>query len=403
MPFPRFAKRLVLILLVLATATALWDITTYDRDAWLADYARIKHDAAQGYANLDWVVEQRGVDLAALDRDTTAALQHAHSRVRAFLALRRFVRAFNDPHLRMAPGERPVAAPSPESSSADEPGDLPAGTDCKSAGYEEGDHAFTLPFERMPSWTPMRNGDFPSGMAGDAGVLRIAQFGEDQYLAACQAVFKPGIGARALQLAVRARQQALLEATIAELRTRGARRLVVDVTGNGGGSEWVTEVIALMTDKAMQRTEPRRVGPACDRDVIWTGEPAPCPVYATTAAAPATLQGKGTWRGPVLVLADRGTASAAEDLVAWLQHNGVAKVAGERTHGAGCGYVDGGTVTRLAVVPVDVWMPNCSRFLPDGTNEIEGIAPDLPLRLHEGECADQAGALEAGLAREFSN
>jgi len=72
------------------------------------------------------------------------------------------------------------------------------------------------------------------------------------------------------------------------------------------------------------------------------------------------------------ILADRGTGSAAEDFVAWLQQNKVATVLGERTAGAGCGYVDGGNPTRLKVVPVDVWMPNCARFLDNGSNEIEG-------------------------------
>ena len=251
----------------------------------------------------------------------------------------------------------------------------------------------------MAGWKAIRDGDFPSGLLGDIGVLRIAQFGEDRYLAACQAVFKPGIGDRALQLAVRARQQALLRETIAELRAKGARRLLVDVSGNGGGTEWVSEVIALMTDKPMTRREALVVDAACDRSAVWRGEPAPCPVFAGNPGERATLQGNGAWNGPLLILADRGTGSAAEDFVAWLQQNRVATVIGDRTAGAGCGYVDGGNPTRLSVVPVDVWMPNCARFLDDGSNEIEGIAPDIRIPMGDDDATTQAQALAAALAR----
>lgn len=399
----KWIKRAALALVAVVLAAAAWDVATYDKQAWLGDYGRLKHDMAQGYANLDWMVEKRGADLVALDRQTTAALDNAHSRVRAFLALRGFIRGFNDPHLRMKPGERPapVAAPIVATATAaeQEPADAPAGADCGAAGYEEGKHAFRFPFAKMPGWTQVRDGDFPSGLLGDTGVLRIAQFGEDQYLAACEAVFKPGTGDYALKLAVRARQQALLRETLAELRDKGARRLLVDVSGNGGGTEWVSEVIALMTDKTMSRREARIVGATCDRSVVWRGEPASCSVFETDSGARATLQGDGTWRGPVLILADHGTGSASEDFVAWLQQNKVATVVGDRTAGAGCGYVNGGNPTRLSVVPVDVWMPNCARLLDDGTNEVEGIAPDVAIPMEDADPAMQAKALAGVLAR----
>ena len=400
-------KRIMLRRAFLGLAAAIMlaaaaDVLTYDPRPWLADYTRLKRDMAQGYANLDWAVAKRGLDLTALDRQTTARLENAHSRVRAFLALRDFIGGFNDPHLRMKPGERPVpatAVPASVSTKESAPVDPPAGADCGAAGYEEDDHAFRFPFEQMKGWAPIRHGDFPSGLLGDVGVLRIAQFGEDRYLAACQAVFEPNIADRALQLAVRARQQVLLRETIAELRAKGARRLLVDVSGNGGGSEWVSEVIALMTDKPMARREALVVDAACDRTAVWRGEPAPCSVFAGNPGERATLQGTGAWTGPLLILADRGTGSAAEDFVAWLQQNRIAKVIGDRTAGAGCGYVDGGNPTRLSVVPVDVWMPNCARFLEDGSNEIDGIAPDIRIPMGDTDAARQAAALAEVLAR----
>jgi hypothetical protein len=400
---PRFLRRALLVLAGLVLATAGFDAATYDARAWQADYARLKQDMAQGYANLDWIAAHRRLDLAALDRQTTAALDGAHSHVRAFLALRRFARAFNDPHLRLVPGERPVmpaaavadAAPAPAAAAVE--ADPPAGKDCAAAGYEEGDHAFHFPFAGLAGWTPMRTGDFPTGMLGDLGVLRIAQFGEDAYAAACRQVFRPGIGGRELQLAVRELEGRRLVEAIGELRARGARRLLVDVSGNGGGSEWVTEVVALLTDRSLSRAQPRRVAPACDRSIVWRGAAAPCPVLEPEGER-LTLQGRGVWTGPVWILADHHTASASEDFVAWLQQNKVARVLGQTTAGAGCGYVNGGGRTRLRASPFDVRMPNCARFLDNGTNEIDGIAPDVVLPM-DGDATDQARALVAAISR----
>ncbi len=392
----KYAALSVVALLALAIA---WDVVSYDADAWLDDYGRLKRDMAQGYANLDWMIDKRGADLPALDRHTSDALRNAHSNVRAFVALRGFVRGFGDPHLRMKPGERPAPQQTTGDATVSEDIDPTAGADCAAAGYEEGDHAFRFPFARIPGWKPLGNGDFPSGMIGDTGVLRIAQFGEDQYLSACQAVFEPGIGQYALKLAVRSRQQTQLRAAIAGLRKNGVRRLLVDVSGNGGGTEWVNEVVALMTDRELARRGALRTGPTCDRSAVWRGIRAPCSVFAETSVDRISLQGTGEWRGPLLILADRGTGSAAEDFVAWLQQNKIAIVLGEKTAGAGCGYVDGGNPTRLRVVPVDVWMPNCARFLDDGTNEIEGIAADVPLPMADADPDTRARALEAVLAK----
>jgi hypothetical protein len=408
----RLLRRLLVVPLVAIAglaAVAAWDVATYDRAAWQADYARLKQDMAQGYANLDWIASRRGLDLARLDRDTTAAIDGAHSRVRAILAIRDFVAAFRDPHLRLEWGERPLraeAAPGVAGEASDVAAaapaavaevDPPAGEDCAAAGYSEDDHAFAFPFERLPGWRALDAGDFPTGIVGDTGVIRIAQFGEERYAAACARAFTAGIGQRALQLKVRALQQDALRDALTRLKGAGASRVLVDVTGNGGGSEWVTEVTALFTDRLLERAEARGVAPTCDRAAVWQGA-APCPVLAADAGR-ARLQGTGAWTSPVLVLADRHTASASEDLVAWLQQNRVARVIGARTMGAGCGYMDGGGRTQFRASRFDVRMPNCARFLDDGTNEIEGIAPDIAIPMESDDPQALADALAAALAK----
>ena len=408
----RLFRRSCFLLLAALVLLAAGDALTYDPRAWNADLDRVEADMAQGYANLDWIVEKRGLDLVRLDRATRARLDGAHSRLRAFLALRDFIHAFRDPHLRMELGERPIqqTPASPGSASLvsrtnakaePSPPSALAATDCAESGYEVGEHAFTFPFEKLAGWRALDGGDFPTGIVGDTGVLRIAQLGEDQYLAACERLIHRGRAARGpreLQLAVRAQQQEKLRAALSGLRKAGARRLLVDVSDNGGGSDWVSEVIALMTARAMSRAEPRVVAPACDRRGLWKGGKPTCSAFGEEAPR-ATIQGTAAWSGPVFVLANRNTASAAEDLVAWLQQNRVARVLGERTMGAGCGYVDGGTRTQLHASPFDVRMPNCARYLDDGSNEIEGIAPDIAIDMHPTDAGAQAKALQDALAK----
>jgi hypothetical protein len=55
-------------LLLLGVAGAVLDAATYDEAAWGADFERLKGDMAQGYANLDWIAERRGLDLAIAAR-----------------------------------------------------------------------------------------------------------------------------------------------------------------------------------------------------------------------------------------------------------------------------------------------------------------------------------------------
>ena len=256
--------------------------------------------------------------------------------------------------------------------------------------------AWSADFERLPGWRQLADGNFPAGMTGATGILRLAEFGENQYLSVCTGRFRPGIGERALQLAVRASLQAELRARLAQLRRAGAKSLLVDLSRNGGGSEWVNEAVPLFTARTLERQAPRRVGPTCDRRGIWEGKRPACPVFAKARPA-LRIVGEGDWTGPLLVLIDGNTASASEDFGAWMKDNAAGTLVGARTYGAGCGYVDGGTRTRLSAFSRDVRMPNCARFLKDGTNEIEGIAPDVALPMDKPE--EAAAALARWLGR----
>ena len=63
-----------------AVPSATAPVSAAEREAWLADYAGLKTSMQQGYANLDWIVAHRGLDLADLDRKTLEALGSGHGR-----------------------------------------------------------------------------------------------------------------------------------------------------------------------------------------------------------------------------------------------------------------------------------------------------------------------------------
>lgn len=379
--------------LLAVVGVAILDVATFDRAGWKRDYGLLKREMAQGYANLDWIRDHRKRDLATLDAETGAALDSAWSHLQAYLALRRFVRTFADPHLTLAPalgGKAAPAAPVHNQQS------LPVDS-CEAAGYSDDRSGFAERWSRVTGWRPRSasDDDFPIAMVGDTGVLRIGSFDDTRYLPACRRAFRAGMDADRLREATRRQLDLQIARAMAQLRAQGALRLLVDVSGNGGGSEWVEEVVALMTPRRLVRSEPRLAAPKCDRSAIWAGG-AVCPVLGA-AAGQREIAGKGAWRGPLLIYADKDSASATEDFIAWLHQNKAATLLGEKTLGAGCGYVNDGGHVHLERARVEVRMPNCARFLADGTNEIEGQRPDIPL-----EAADEtswARAMEAALRR----
>ena len=179
--------------------------------------------------------------------------------------------------------------------------------------------------------------------------------------------------------------------TIVKLKAAGAKRLVVDLSRNGGGSEWSSEAVTLFTKGRLTRNEPRRTGPSCDRSPIWKGEKPACSIYA----GPQTtewIEGEGppAWDGPLAVIVDHDTASAAEEFATWLNDNDRAKIGGVKTYGAGCGYVDGGNAFAFKAAPMHMMIPNCSRIRRDGTNEIEAVTPDVFIDWQKLQPADVA-------------
>ncbi|MGH7566606.1 MAG: hypothetical protein ACREK2_07230, partial [Gemmatimonadota bacterium] len=198
----RIALSLAALALVGLAAAIVFDRAGYDPEPWTDDLDALERHMDAAYANLEWVVERRGLDLAALDRRTRSAIEGAGSRRGARKAIGAFVAAFDDPHLRVE--RRPPAWVESLLGLGDgdeggiEPREVPAfaadaaGKDvCGWFGYGDDGHDFELDAALLPGWSPLPDdGAFPGGAFSlpdgrRVGILRIAQFGEDRYLAAC--------------------------------------------------------------------------------------------------------------------------------------------------------------------------------------------------------------------------
>lgn len=161
--------------------------------------------------------------------------------------------------------------------------------------------------------------------------------------------------------------------------------------------------------------------PRCDRLRVWTDTTTlrDCPILDTTAgmhvsgalawadrATIATHPGRdalfwpaayryteGVWRGPLVVLAGGGTASASEQVIAMLRDNQAAVVVGMRTFGAGCGYTNGGIAITLPRSGARLRVPDCARLRRDGTNEVDGIEPDVAVPWQRGDAPERVARL----------
>jgi hypothetical protein len=242
----------------------------FDPAPWLADFHQLLGELSSHYANLEAAREQRHMDLPALAARTEAELRDARTADAARRALQSFLRAFGDGHLALAAA--PESAPSPSSEPA--PAARPL---CDRLGYGHQRVKEGVDFTLVPGFEPSADADavdmpggvlrLPSGVR--LGVVRIALFMTEIHPALCEpARLSLGLADDAacddecgfrVELAVSNLLLAALDRRLASLRKAGAAGVVVDLTGNGGGSDWVDPAAREMT--ALPLRAPRMLFP----------------------------------------------------------------------------------------------------------------------------------------------
>ena len=443
----RLAGPIAIVLAVLALANVA---QAYDAKPWLEDLQQARAAFATKYANLEWAVFVREAYLDAMFRDAAGRIGRASDDAEARAAFDRLARRLGDGHVEFR-------WPAPAAGG----GAAAAQSLCARLGYDAR-YAGPPLAALAPGYRPLSGGppEFPAGVltvsGRKVGVLRIGEFSVDDAPALCEAA-AGALGvtdqdpcndacADRLQTWAYAKLTRDLEDRLGQLKAAGAGILLIDIAGNGGGSEWVEAAVRMVTsvrlkaermgfvrgphwaerlarrgaalrdaaatatgaDRALLLRLADEVEAArqvalqrCDSEPLWQGRRPGCAwlgqgFYATgllASAAPTTFQGKdwgeavfepskfpyreGVWRGPTAVLVDGDTASAAEEFAAELRDNHAAVVIGAPTSGAGCGHTDGGAPTTLTHSGGVLSLPDCVRWRADGSNEVEGVQPDV--------------------------
>ena len=416
---------------------------------WLEDLRQIEQTINSKYANLEWLTGQRQVNIAALFEDTDSRLRSAGSDAEARAVFDRLLRKINDGHVVL---NWPHAGAMPQGSIS---GTASEKDFCHAIGYAAKPGTVNVAanlegYRALGSDETLTVG-LVTVAGQQIGVLRLEVFMPQHSPILCEEAV------RELKLPLAApcsdecsdkienlayvHMTALLEESVRRLKSAGASILMLDITDNGGGSEWAEAVARMLSSKKLVS---ERLGFV--RGPLWTkhwadvsaslrgfaataspeDRPAlmtwsaqadqaqqlagqTCPVsgscdwlgragYATGlvgSASASTFAGKpwgpmlfspaefsyhdGVWNGPLLVLVDERTFSAAEEFAAVLQDNRAAFIAGARTGGAGCGHTDGGSPTVLSHTGATLEVPDCARFRLDGSNEVNGVIPDYPI------------------------
>jgi Peptidase family S41 len=443
-------------LFILMSAIAppvLCDETRFDTTAWIEDLHQIRSAMTEKYANFEWAVFERDIDLSGLFDKTEARLRSASSDQDAKAIIDRSLRAIGDGHLRV---RWPTPAPAAPASTSAAQADV-----CSNLGYDVIMRGQALgPY--IPGYRALADTvapEFPAGLVNSGattiGVIRIGLFSPQGYPELCASTRDrlaiPSHsqcdqhcvdGLESAEYAAMSRDLAL---RIKELERLGSTILLIDITGNGGGSEWAEaaarivaplklrserrygvrgahwadywELLAQELRRAeqpgsaadtqqlqswMQQVEEAKAAAStpCSSAAFWSGHHPDCewlaPAFYATgllAQANATVLHKkswgslvfspaqydfeeSVWRGPLLVLVDGGTGSAAGEFAAVLQDNKAAVIMGAPAE-SGCGHTNGGTPTTLTNSHGILEVPDCVRVRLDGSNEMRGIDPDI--------------------------
>jgi hypothetical protein len=244
-------QRRIALVFALAVATAAH---AFDAAKWRADFAQARQELARSYANLDWVVSDRKIDLQALVERTEQGLATAKSDDEAAGVLKQFVDNFGDGHVRLVKPQRAVAsAPAPTVAATDM-------KTCRDMGYQPMrrdkaaiDFGSTGQYEALANETAAM---LPAGVlkAGgkSLGVIRIDLFAEQAFPELCELEHPaPAPCDSACQQKLYARVgKALTRTLVRQVQALAARKvdaIVVDITGNRGGTDWAEAAARVLT------------------------------------------------------------------------------------------------------------------------------------------------------------
>lgn len=231
------------------------DAATFDPAGWVADLEQVREAMSSHYANLEWAATEREAPLGALFAMGGQRLAATRSEAEAREVFERLERYLGDGHVDFVwPRAGGRGAPAGSQPSDDRP-------PCDRLGFRADARDGGAIASRLPGYRPLEgDSGFPAGvveMAGESvGVIRIAQFSPQTHPAACDAALaglrpngEPCDDACLDDLWTVAADRVTTDFSdrLRALRTAGATTLLIDIAGNGGGTEWVEAVARIVT------------------------------------------------------------------------------------------------------------------------------------------------------------
>lgn len=230
----------------------------FDSAGWVADLDQVREAMASHYANLEWAATEREAPLGALFAIGRQRLAAAGSEAEAREVFERLERYLGDGHVDFVwprAGATGVAgAPAGQQQADDRP-------PCDQLGFRADSRDGGAVATRLPGYRPLEgDSGFPAGVVEvdgrTVGVIRIALFSPQAHPAACAAALaelrpagEPCDDACMDRLWTLAADRVTADFSdrLRALEAAGATTLLVDIAGNGGGSEWVEAVARTVT------------------------------------------------------------------------------------------------------------------------------------------------------------
>jgi hypothetical protein len=226
---------------------------SFDPQPWLQDFAQLTAEMSAHYSDLDYAVEGRHMDLPSLRRETEAKLGSSCNEQEARKVLESFLNSFGDGHLHSdwsKPGAQPSRATSISQISL-----------CTRLGYKKQVLNPGIDFSQLPQFKSIAGEGadlFPGGILRSSektylGVIRIPVFSEKAFPDVCEQITGEmhlddsahcdSECEHKISIETSNRLTAAIVRRSAQLRSEGASAILVDLTHNDGGSDWVDAVV----------------------------------------------------------------------------------------------------------------------------------------------------------------
>jgi hypothetical protein len=237
----------------------------FKMDVWLEDFAQLKREMSAQYANLEWAIENRGLDLKQLAEQTESRLLQARSEVEAKKIIESFLDGFGDGHLSVQWAQSKVNNSSPaENTQLVSPVPL-----CERLDYKSHNQLPRIAFTMLNNFREIKTEDskyFSIGILRvaadkDIGVIKIVIFSEHAFPELCEQataqmnLTKDSPCDEECEDRLERKAANLLTVALARqievLKRNKISVLLVDITGNGGGTNWTEPAARIFSAKSL--------------------------------------------------------------------------------------------------------------------------------------------------------